>query len=281
MMSSIALTLTLFLLPLITYLLVVCFQHLRRQRRWSRARNANFSQESRKVLQEEFLPYEHLSQSERSQLELKINHFLLHKRIEGMGELKITPRMKLLIAANACLIITNLDLKDVYPGLSNIFVMESSYIEKDNPVDPRSGRPLHVTRLGESWKRGPIILSWSSIKQSIDLPQHKHNLIIHEFSHHLDQQDGYFDGTPKLSSDQQFHVWANVMGKEFSALRARVARHKKSDIDSYGATNEAEFFAVVTEYFFTDPQGLEKRHQEIFQVFRNYFQIDPRKWTVS
>lgn len=280
-MSSIALILTFFLLPIITFLLVICFQRVRRQRRWSKARREKFSQQSRDVLQEEFTPYQHLSQIEREQLELKIKYFLLHKRIEGMGELKLTPRMKLLIAANACLIITNLEVNDVYPGLSNIFVMESSYIEKDNPVDPRSGRPLHVTRLGESWKRGPIVLSWSSIKQSIDLPQKKHNLIIHEFTHHLDQQDGYFDGTPKLSSDHQFHVWANVMGKEFKVLRTKVAHHKKSDIDSYGATNEAEFFAVVTEYFFTDPEMLEKKHQDIFQIYLDYFKIDPRKWTVS
>jgi Mlc titration factor MtfA (ptsG expression regulator) len=169
---------------------------------------------------------------------------LLNKRIIPTGDLKLTPEMELLIAAHACLMITNLDLPELYPGLKNIYVMEAAYVEKDNAVNPHTGLLQHVPRLGESWKRGPIVLSWDSIMEVINDSPKRHNLIIHEFSHHLDQQDGHFDGTPELGSAKRFDLWAKVMGKEFKRLQQLVIQQKQTDIDEYGATHEAEFFAV-------------------------------------
>lgn len=266
--------------PLLIYVMWKAYQMFDTSKKWSQARSLNFSEEDRRILTISFPPYLFLSPPEKERLNLKINYFLLHKRIEAIGGLKLNKEMRLLIAAHACLIITNMELDDIYPGLKNIYVMEGSYIEKNNPVNPYAGLPLHSPRLGESWKRGPIILSWDSVEQIINYSPKKHNLIIHEFSHHLDQQDGYFDGTPKLQTPLQFQHWANVMGKEFLALRGRVSHQQRTDIEAYGATNEAEFFAVCSEYFFTDPLGLVTKHPEIFQIYLNYFKIDPRKWHV-
>jgi Mlc titration factor MtfA (ptsG expression regulator) len=169
--------------------------------------------------------------------------------------------------------ITNID-RDVYPGLKNIYLMEDVFIPKDNPVNTHTGLPTHVARLGEAWKRGPIVLSWASIRQGS-------SVIFHEFSHQLDQQDGDFDGTPKLGKTGNYDQWAQVMGEEFLQLRDKVEAFRGSDIDSYGATNEAEFFAVITEYFYTRPMDLKDKHPKLFEIYQDYFKLDPSKWIKS
>lgn len=218
----------------------------------------------------QFMPYRFLNPEEKKRFEAKVLFFLRDKNFNGVGDLVITEEMKLLVAAEACLMITNLS-GGIYPGLKNIYLMEDVFIPKDNPVSMATGLPTHVARLGEAWKRGPIVLSWNSIKQGS-------SVIFHEFSHQLDQQDGSFDGTPKLGKTGNYDKWAEVMGKEFLNLRARVQMHKRSDIDSYGATNEAEFFAVVTEFFFTRPTLLKAKHPDIYELYRNYFKLDPVTW---
>jgi MtfA peptidase len=267
-----------FFLPLLIYFMWKAYRRFDTSKKWSKAKRQNLTGEDQRTLDASFPPYLFLSSTEKDNLDLKIKYFLTQKRIEAIGDFKLSSEMRLLIAAHACLIITNMELDDIYPGLKNIYVMEGSYIEKDNPVNHHTGLPFHFSRLGESWKRGPIILSWDSIEQIINYSPKKHNLIIHEFSHHLDQQDGHFDGTPKLQTPLQFHHWANVMGKEFLKLRDKISHHQKTDIEAYGATNEAEFFAVCSEHFFTDPFGLMEKHPEVFQIYLDYFKIDPRKW---
>jgi len=253
----------------------------RLKRRWKEVEALTFCEEDRQILKKQFFPYMKLSDDEKDRLEKRINFFLLYKNFIGASDLAINREMKLLIAAHACLIITNLKLFDVYPGLNNIYVLESSYVEKENPINPSTGLPLHASRLGESWKSGPIILSWDNIKQSIDFPTRKHNLIIHEFSHQLDQQDGHMDGTPKLLNEQQYHLWAKVMSREFINLRSRLKNQQKSDINFYGTSNEAEFFAVCMEYFFTDPKRLELKHPDIFYILLDFVKLDPRKWYID
>lgn len=220
-----------------------------------------------------FLPYQVLSTEERKRFQAKFLYFLDDKIFNGVGDLQVTEEMKILIAAEACLMITNLP-GGVYPGLKNIYIMEDVFIPKDNPVNVHTGLPTHSARLGEAWKAGPIVLSWKSIAQGS-------SVIFHEFSHQLDQQDGNFDGTPDLGVKGNYDKWAQIMGQEFLQLRKRVGEHHSSDIDTYGATNEAEFFAVVTEYFFTRPTLLKEKHPKIFEIYQNYFKLDPSLWIKS
>lgn len=265
-------------MPIVLYVLFNLLRSVHLKKKWKMARQKHLTDNDVKILEKKFRPYKFLTTQEKDRLELKINYILVHKRIEGIGPLKLSEEMKLLIAAEASLMIVNLDLEELYPGLTNIYVMEGTYIEKDNPVNPYTGAPHHVPRLGESRKRGPIILSWDSIAESIKYSPKKHNLIIHEFSHQLDQQDGHFDGTPQFQTQKQYDLWARVMGDEFIKLRNRILHHESSDISEYGATNEAEFFSVCTEYFFTDPVNLYEKHPAIFEIYLDFFKIDPRKW---
>lgn len=217
-----------------------------------------------------FRPYQFLTPPERKKFQTKVLYFIEDKRFNGVGDLIVTDEMKVLVAAEACLMITNIE-GDIYPGLKNIYIVEDVFIPKDNPVNAFTGLPFHTARLGEAWKRGPIVLSWRSIVNGS-------SVIYHEFSHHLDQQDGSFDGTPDLGRNGNYDKWAQVMTKDFLKLRELISLHKKADIDSYGATNEAEFFAVITEAFFTRPTVLKIKHPELYDILQEYFKLNPASW---
>lgn len=255
--------------PLAIYLGVKKWQRFKLNRLYQKMEATPFPDRYEKWLSK-FKPYHFLKADEKKRFQTKLLYFLHDKIFTGVGELQITEEMKLLVAAEACLMITNIN-GDVYPGLKNIYLMEDVFIPKDNPVNISTGLPTHSARLGEAWKRGPIVLSWRSIEQGS-------SVIFHEFSHQLDQQDGNFDGTPLLGKNGNYDKWAQIMGKEFFALKNRILAHKHSDIDNYGATNEAEFFAVLTEYFFTRPQLLKKKHPDIYDIYQSFFQLDPLVW---
>ena len=238
-------------------------------RRLKNFENSPFPEYYEKLL-EGFLPFQTLSSDEKKRFQSKFLYFLADKNFNGVGNLVVTDHMKVFIAAEACLMITNIS-GGIYPGLKNIYIAEDVFIPKDNPVNPHTGLPTHVARLGEAWKSGPLVLSWSSIAQGS-------SVIIHEFSHHLDQQDGVFDGTPNLGKKGNYDKWAEVMGREFIQLKKRIEFQRSSDIDNYGATNEAEFFAVVTEYYFTRPKLLKEKHPQIYEIYEDYFGLNPIRW---
>lgn len=255
--------------PVLLFLIYRSWSRYKDQKIYQRFEALPFPEKYQKGL-EQFKPYKFLTQDEKKRFETKVQIFLEDKYFNGVGDLEVTEEMKLLVAAEACLLITNV-LGPVYPGLKNIYLMEDVFIPKDNPVNALTGLPTHEARLGEAWKRGPVVLSWKSIKQGS-------SVIFHEFSHQLDQQDGSFDGTPELGKNGNYDKWAQVMGREFLKLRQRIQQHKRSDIDTYGATNEAEFFAVVSEYYFTRPNRLKENHPEVYGIFNDYFKLNPLRW---
>ncbi len=219
----------------------------------------------------DFHPYQFLTPTEKKRFNAKFLFFLEDKAFHGVDGLEVTDYMKQVVAAEACLMITNLP-GGVFPGLRNIYLTQDDFVPKHNPVDEHTGLPQYEERSGEAWQAGPLIFSWRAIEDG-------ESVIYHEFSHHLDQQeDGGFDGTPELGSEGSYDEWARVMGEEFLGLREAVAAGKHSYIDDYAATSEAEFFAVVTEYFFTEPRDLLENHPELFRVFQNYYRLDPLLW---
>jgi MtfA peptidase len=266
------------LLSLLVWCLGRWLRYQARQKRWEAARGFHWSEARKALLARCFPLYLNLNPREQQRLTELVAYFLLHKRISALGGLELSEEMQFLIAAPACLLLLHLDTTEVYPDLVNIFVVPDSYVEAENPVNPATGLPLHRERLGEAWKRGPLVLSWKTLQTEGRMRTRKHDLVLHEFSHHLDQQDGHFDGTPEMPDQQQYLRWAKVMGKEFHSLRKQLRQSKGSDIDAYAASNEAEFFAVCTEYFFTSPHEMARLHGELFEIYRNYFKVDTRRW---
>src|SRR5207244_11595138 len=120
-------------------------------------------------------------------------------------------------------------------------------------------------RLGHTGRRlGALVLAWDAVKRGAADPYDGENLVLHEFAHQLDFEDYGSDGAPALATRAEYVAWARVMSSEFKALRAADEAGTPTLLDSYGATNPAEFFAVVTEAFFVGPSALRARHPDFY-----------------
>ncbi|MEW6499597.1 MAG: M90 family metallopeptidase, partial [Cyanobacteriota bacterium] len=135
-----------------------------------------------------------------------------------------------------------------------------------------------VARLGESWTNDQLVLSWEQVKQDTYNWRDGHNVVLHEFAHQLDQEDGKAEGVPILQRDSDYDLWAKVMTEEYQQLCNDIQRGVKTVMNSYGATNPAEFFAVATETFFEKPRQLLKQHPALYEQLQRYYQLDPVQW---
>jgi Mlc titration factor MtfA (ptsG expression regulator) len=216
-----------------------------------------------------------LSCDEQDQLQKLIRVFLAEKEFEGCGGLEMTDEIRVTIAAQACILLLNRE-HDYYAGLHSILVYPSSYMAPSKSVDPVG--VVHEGdqgRLGEAWLRGAIILSWDDVRRGSADFQDGQNVTLHEFAHQLDQEDGSFDGAPVLEKVSHYRSWAHVLLKEYKALGEAAERGQETLIDQYGATDPAEFFAVITEAFFERPKALKEKHPELYEELMKFFRQDP------
>ena len=219
--------------------------------------------------------YRLLSHDEQTELRKLVRIFLAEKKFEGCGGLEMTDEIRVTIAAQACILLLNRE-HDYYAGLHSVLVYPSSYLAPSKFVDPAG--VVHEgdqSRLGEAWLRGAIILSWDDVCRDSGDFQDGHNVTLHEFAHQLDQQDGTFDGAPLLEKRSHYRSWARVLLKEYQALGEAADRGQETLIDQYGATNPAEFFAVITEAFFETPKALKEKHPELYAELKKFFHQDP------
>jgi hypothetical protein len=249
---------------------------------WRRLNRADviaeaFPEEYRVLLRERVPLVRYLGDSERDKLEALVRVFLSEKAFEGAGGLVLTEAMEIEIAGRACLLVlrrVELD-EPLFPDLDTIVVYPSTYraprIQRDGYIVVEDEQ----SRLGESWSRGVVVLSWDAVRRGGANLSDGHDVVLHEFAHQLDGEDGIMDGTPELDDGERYKAWSNVMGGEFSALRGAVEERRRSSIDQYGATNEPEFFAVIVEAFFEQPLVLERRHAELYAELCAYFRFDP------
>ena len=222
--------------------------------------------------------YSYLPERLRTELHGHIQNFLAEKHFEGCGGLALTEEMKVTIAAQACILLLN-RRSSYFPRCDSVLVYPSAYIATQKrsmgavQVDERS------VRLGESWTQGTVVLAWDEVVGEARDVSGGHNVVLHEFAHQLDQEDGAGDGTPILESRGSYAAWARVLDEDFLQLRDKVRHHDRDVIDAYGATNEAEFFAVATEAFFDNGQALKRRHPELYEQLSGYYKLDPAEWT--
>ena len=218
--------------------------------------------------------YRLLSTAEQSELRKLIRVFLKEKRFEGCGGLEMTDEIRVTITAQACVLLLNRE-HDYYAGLHSVLVYPSSYRAPSTRVDDAG--IVHEgdeSRLGEAWLRGAIILSWDDVRRDSSDFQDGRNITLHEFAHQLDQQDGTFNGAPLLETRSHYGSWARVLMKEYEALGEAADRGQQTLIDQYGATDPAEFFAVITEAFFETPRALKEKHPELYEELKKFFHQD-------
>ncbi len=216
-----------------------------------------------------------LGDADRAELQGHIQVFLAEKSFEGCGGLELTDEIRVTVAAQACVLLLHRKT-DYYPKLDSILIYPSTYVvSEDRPT--RDGLVIEgqQLRLGESWVRGTVILAWDSVLVGAADIHDGHNVVLHEFAHQLDQEDGSGDGAPPLPRRSAYVAWARVLGREYDELVRQSERHHRTLIDQYGATNPAEFFAVVTETFFEKPRELRARHADLYRQMQDFYLQDP------
>lgn len=233
---------------------------------------ANF----RTILEENVPHLAYLDDDERADLERMTQVFVAEKNWEGCGGQTIDDEVRVTIAGQACLLILGHD-HDLYRNVDSILVYPSTVIAPDHvpsvfgtSTEPTKGG---VPVLGQVHKGGPVILSWDAVRHGAHNPRDGRNVVYHEFAHKLDLLDGAADGTPPLDPDE-YDTWASTCTKVYLELVKRSKRGKKTFLDDYGATNEAEFFAVATEFFFEKPSQMKQKHPGLYEVLRSFYRQD-------
>jgi hypothetical protein len=220
--------------------------------------------------------YTRLPEPLRGRLAGLVHVFLDEKRFEGCGGLEMTDEIRLTVAAQACILLLGGSGR-FFPQMRSIFVYPAAYVTGRPEWDGALLAESHP-RLGESWHRGPVVLAWDAASHRLTDMRGGRNVVMHEFAHQLDSEDGAGDGTPALAGRSSYAEWARVFHREFEALRRRAGRGQKETLDAYGATNPAEFFAVATEAFFERPEPLLRLHPDLYRQLQGYYNLDPAAW---
>jgi Mlc titration factor MtfA (ptsG expression regulator) len=209
-----------------------------------------------------------LDEPDRGHLLGDIQIFVAEKTFVGAGGLEITDEIRVTIAAAAARLVLHLDVS-MYDDLEEVIVYPDAYVHPDRgPWRP--GQPVGDATHGEAQSWGVVVLAWSAVLAGMGNPRDRHDTALHEFAHVLDKGDRTFDGTPTLRARDHYHGWAVTMARHFEQLR-RGDRQSAKVLRDYGATNEAEFFAVATEAFFERPDVMEQHAPDLYAELKRFY----------
>lgn len=249
--------------------------------RRKRVRQIAFPATWRKILRERVPLVRRLPQHLQLQLKKHMQVFIAEKSFIGCDGLVVTEEMRVVIAAQACLLILN-RATDYFANVRQILVYPGAFVVNQVTVD---GAGVHQedaeVRLGESWSQGQVILSWDDALHGATVADDGYNVVIHEFAHQLDQENGAAQGAPPpLLGDAEHDAqrWSSVFHAAYAHLQDQVRHGVEGLLDPYGAHSPGEFFAVVSEVFFEQPQALAAEYPDLYQELRGYYKLDPAAW---
>lgn len=265
-------------LILVAALMAGVWLGVRRQRdRRAQVRRRPFPPAWRDLLETDVALYRVLPEALKDPLHAHILEFLAYKRFEGCGGLALPEEAPLVVAALACMLVLQRP-SPVYPGLCSVLLYpkgfraprpmleEDGYFEEEDSEDELDG---------ESWDTGAVVLSWHTVRKQAHRANSPENVVLHEFAHQLAYQEGFADGTGLLTEDSGPR---GVFLREYERLQRRAERGRSGVIDEYGASDPAEFFAVISEAFFGQPRRLQLRHGELYEALRQFYGLDPLAW---
>jgi Mlc titration factor MtfA (ptsG expression regulator) len=221
------------------------------------------------------------SDDELARLRDRVVLFLSGKSIVGAHGHDVTPLQRSIIALQACVLILNLDVA-LYDDFENVIVFPSEFIpgrewEDEFGVVHRQDDAL----AGEAMTGGPVLLSWPDVEASADWETAGMNLVIHEFAHKIDMRDGAANGCPPLPPELSPQRWQRTLQEAYDHFGARVDRGEDTAIDPYAAEDPGEFFAVLSEVFFADPQLLRTEYPDVYRQFCQFYRQDPAARVVA
>ncbi len=216
----------------------------------------------RTILAEKVLFYQQLAPAQKDSFEKRVLHFLSRVRITGVNT-EVSDTDRVLAGASAIIPIF------AFPGWEYTNIREILlYPETFNEAFEQQGADRAILGMvGNGPMQQVMILSKQALENGFSNKHDKHNTAIHEFVHLIDKADGATDGIPEILMQHQYTLpWVTMIHKNI-----REIRENRSDIDPYGATNQAEFLAVAAEYFFERPDLLKARHPELFDMLEKIF----------
>ena len=245
------------------------------ERRRVRLRAKPFPAAWRRILRQRVPIVAGLPTELQLRLERHIRVFLAEKPIIGCRGQPITDEVRVTIAAQACLLLLGHERPDCYPRLRQVLVYPGAFVvDRERPLGAGLVQAQRQTMSGESWAEGQVILAWAEVVQGAADPTDGRNLALHEFAHQIDQDSGVADGRPWRPGRAARRRWDAAMGDAFERLRSEPS----ALIDSYGASDPAEYFAVVTELFFERPRELAAEAPAVYRELAELFRLNPLQW---
>jgi Mlc titration factor MtfA (ptsG expression regulator) len=246
-----------------------------RERRRAQLRARPFPASWRRILRHRVPIVACLPSDLQIRLRRHIQVFLAEKPFIGCQGQAITDEVRVTIAAQACLLLLGNARPDCFPRLRQILVYPDAFVvERDRSLGAGLVQEQRRTLFGESWTQGQVILSWAEVVDGAADPRDGSNVALHEFAHQIDQDTGVADGRPWRPSSAKRRRWATVMGEALEHLRSEPS----TVINGYGASEPAEFFAVVTEVFFERPQDLAAEAPAVYGELVALYGVNPMAW---
>ena len=209
--------------------------------------------------------------------------FLDKKEFSTSGGLRLTDAMVVAIAAQAVLPVLRLGLAR-YERFVGIVVHPDQVVARREVADEDGVVHSYEEALaGEAMEGGPVMLSWRDVRAAgrhasdgtTDGTTAAYNVVIHEFAHVLDMENGVANGMPRLPAGLSREAWRQTLGDEFKRFAQRVQAEEETALDPYGAEGEEEFFAVASEAFFVSPEAMKKEHPALYGMLCRFYLQDP------
>lgn len=244
-------------------------------RRWATApftrQEPRFDESWRPTLAGGFEHWQTLTPVELERMEMLVARCFHESRWEAANGFDLTDDIKVLIAAQASMLLLGLEL-DEYPLLTSIIVHPSTVrLHGERGIGGGLRSSGTQTLAGQAQYRGPVVLSWGAAKRGARFPARGRNVVYHEFAHQLDMLDGITDGTPPLGDAEAQERWRDVCTAAYDTVRAEGS----PVLRDYAGTNPAEFFAVATEVFFNRPVALREHEPALYDELRTFYHQDP------
>ena len=215
------------------------------------------------------------SAEDRQHLRRLATLFLDRKEFTGAGGFEVTDEVAVAVAAQACLPILHLDLS-LYDGFVGIVMHGDEVVARREVMDDDGVVHRYDEVLtGEAMEGGPVTLSWHDVASAGESAELGYNVVIHEFVHKIDMQDGAADGVPPLPSRAARAAWLATISQAYERFCDELDADVETFLDPYGAEDIDEFFAVAAEAFFVAPREFARHHPDLHQLFREYFRQDP------
>ena len=218
--------------------------------------------------------YKNLSEADKKKIESSILLFINTKEFIGI-DLNVSQEMKVIIAFYACLLLLHIETENCFNTLKTIIIYSHPVMLKNLHASGGIYTKEKYLIQGQS-SNDTVVIIWNEAKAEA-YHLRKDNVIIHEFAHEIDFMDGEIDGVPPLSKSK-YYEWINIVGKEYKALKKVSLQNqnwgKYKLLGDYAASNEAEFFAVITERFFESPKSLKREFPELYNELKNFYKFD-------